>query len=73
MEITCYRDQKVGHESRYLSAANHNLARAILDLDTEKFMFMDSERKCWIGAVWRNFRPGARTSRDQPVEHDALC
>lgn len=55
MEITRYRDQKVGHKSCYLSAANHNLARAILDLDTEKFMFMVSECECWIGAVGRNF------------------
>ncbi len=45
---------------------------AILDMDIEKFMFMDGECKCWIDTAWRNFRPGARISRDQPVEHDAL-
>ncbi|ARO87275.1 hypothetical protein EBAPG3_005550 [Nitrosospira lacus] len=30
MEITCYRDNEVGHDSRYLPAATYNLAITLL-------------------------------------------
>ena len=91
MEITCYRDQEVGHELRCLPAATYNLAITLLArsptgnlfvpiramqylaiLDAEEFVFLDGERKCWIEIAWRNFRPQARTSPDQPVAYDAV-
>jgi len=36
-------------------------------LDTEEFVFLDGERKCWIDIAWQNFRPQLRTTLEEPV------
>lgn len=41
-------------------------------LDAEEFVFLDGERKCWIDIAWRNFRPQARVSLDDPVAYEAV-
>ena len=41
-------------------------------LDTEEFVFLDGERKCWIDIAWQNFHPQARTSLDDPVPYQAV-
>lgn len=41
-------------------------------LDVEEFIFLDSERKCWVDIAWQNFRPQARTSLDDPVPYRAV-
>ena len=41
-------------------------------LDAEELIFLDGERKCWIDISWRNFRPQARASLEDPVAYDAV-
>ncbi len=41
-------------------------------LDTEEFVFIDGEKKCWIDIAWRNFQPQARTALDQVVAYDVV-
>ena len=91
MEITCYRNQEVSHESRQIPAAVYNLAITLLArsdsgnlfvpiramqylaiMDTEEFVFLDGERKCWVEIAWRNFRLQVRVSLAEPVIYDAV-
>jgi len=91
MEITCYRDDEVARDSRYLPSTTYNLAVTLLAgcptghlfvpirsmqymaiVDSEEFVFLDIQRKCWIDIAWLNFRSGARTALDQPVEYEAV-
>ncbi len=41
-------------------------------VDTEEFVFIDGQRKCWVDIAWRDFRSQARTSLDQPVAYEAV-
>lgn len=41
-------------------------------LDSEEWVFLDGERKCWIDIAWRHFRPRARESLEGPVEYEAV-
>lgn len=41
-------------------------------LDHEEFVFIDGERKCWIDIAWRNFKPQARNSLEDPVKYEAV-
>lgn len=91
MEITCYRDDEVARDSRYLPSTTYNLAVTLLAgcptghlfvpirsmqymaiVDSEEFVFLDIQRKCWIDIAWLNFRSSARTALDQPVEYEAV-
>ena len=40
MEITCYRDQEVSHESRYLPALTYNLAITLLARSATRELFV---------------------------------
>ena len=40
MEITCYRDQEISHESRYLPAATYNLAITLLARSAPRDLFV---------------------------------
>jgi len=42
-------------------------------LDSEEFVFIDGERKCWIDISWQNFKPQARDALDQPVAYEAVA
>ena len=41
-------------------------------LDNEELVFLDGERKCWIDIAWRNFKPQARLSLEDPVHYEAV-
>lgn len=41
-------------------------------IDSEEFVFIDGERKCWIDISWQNFKPQARDALDQPVPYEAV-
>ena len=41
-------------------------------VDSEEFVFLDIQRKCWIDIAWLNFRSRTRTALDQPVEYEAV-
>jgi hypothetical protein len=41
-------------------------------VDNEEFVFIDGERKCWIDIAWRNFKPQARDSLNQPVVYQVV-
>lgn len=41
-------------------------------IDSEEFVFIDGERKCWIDIAWQNFKPKIRDRLDQPVAYDAV-
>ncbi len=41
-------------------------------LDKEELVFLDGERKCWIDIAWRNFKPQARLSLEDPVQYEAV-
>jgi hypothetical protein len=41
-------------------------------LDRKEFVFIDSERKCWVDIAWQNFQPQARTELSQPVAYEAV-
>ncbi|MBT9611827.1 MAG: hypothetical protein IV108_01005 [Burkholderiales bacterium] len=90
MEITCYRDQELASETRFLPAATYNQALTLLArsasgnlfvpiramqylaiLDHEEWVFLDGERKCWVDIAWRQFRPQARASLEEPVQYEA--
>jgi len=40
-------------------------------LDHEEWVFLDGERKCWVDIAWRQFRPQARASLEEPVQYEA--
>ena len=33
-------------------------------IDSEEFVFIDGERKCWIDIAWQNFKPQVRDALD---------
>lgn len=41
-------------------------------LDAEELIFLDGERKCWVDIAWRDFRPQARASLEDPVPYQAV-
>lgn len=41
-------------------------------IDSEEFVFIDGERKCWIDIAWQNFKPQMRDALDQPVAYQAV-
>ena len=41
-------------------------------IDAEEFVFLDGVRKCWIDIAWRNLRPQARNSLQDPVGYEAV-
>ena len=41
-------------------------------LDAEELIFLDGERKCWVDFSWRDFRPQARASLEDPVAYEAV-
>ncbi|NWG87254.1 MAG: hypothetical protein HXY26_07065 [Hydrogenophilaceae bacterium] len=41
-------------------------------LDSEEFVFLDSQHKSWVEIAWQRFRPQARTSLDEPVPYEAV-
>lgn len=41
-------------------------------IDSEEFVFIDGERKCWIDIAWQNFKPQIRDTLGQPVVYDAV-
>jgi hypothetical protein len=41
-------------------------------LDTEEFIFVDSQNKAWVELAWQHFRPQARTSLDERVSFELV-
>jgi len=41
-------------------------------IDTEEFVFVDSQRKCWIDIAWQNFHSHDRVALNQPIEYEAV-
>lgn len=41
-------------------------------VDTEEFVFVDSQRKCWIDIAWQSFQSHKRESLDQPIEYETV-
>lgn len=41
-------------------------------LDKKEFVFIDSERRCWVDIAWQNFQTQSRTSLDQPVAYEVV-
>lgn len=41
-------------------------------IDSEEFVFIDGERKCWVDIAWQNFKPHVRDALDQPVAYQAV-
>jgi len=41
-------------------------------IDTEEFVFIDGERKCWVDIAWQNFKRHDREALDQPVAYDMV-
>ncbi|MCB1935711.1 MAG: hypothetical protein KDF59_07195 [Nitrosomonas sp.] len=41
-------------------------------IDTEEFVFIDGERKCWVDIAWQNFKRHDREALDQPVTYEAV-
>lgn len=41
-------------------------------IDSEEFVFIDGERKCWIDIAWQSFKPHVRDALDQPVAYQAV-
>lgn len=41
-------------------------------VDTEEFVFVDSQRKCWIDIAWQNFHSHEREALNQPIEYEAV-
>ncbi len=41
-------------------------------IDSEEFVFIDGERKCWIDIAWQNFKPQVRDALDQPFAYQAV-
>jgi hypothetical protein len=40
-------------------------------IDPEEIIFVDSQYKRWVAVAWRAFRPGDRTSLEDPVAYEA--
>lgn len=41
-------------------------------LDREEFIFVDREQRRWVEIAWQHFRPGERSSLDEPVPYEAV-
>lgn len=41
-------------------------------IDTDEFVFVDSQRKCWIDIAWQHFDSQKRKALDQPVSYEAV-
>lgn len=41
-------------------------------VDTEEFVFVDSQRKCWVDIAWQNFHSHEREALNQPIEYEAV-
>lgn len=41
-------------------------------IDTEEFVFIDGERRCWIDIAWRDFKRRDREALDQSVAYQAV-
>jgi hypothetical protein len=41
-------------------------------LDTEEFIFVDSQNKAWVELAWQHFRPQARASLDERVSFEVV-
>ncbi|MER2512261.1 MAG: hypothetical protein ABTQ25_07570 [Nitrosomonas ureae] len=41
-------------------------------VDSNEFVFIDGERKCWIDIAWCNFKREDRDALNQPVVYDAI-
>lgn len=41
-------------------------------LDTDEFIFVDSQNKAWVELAWQHFRPQARTALDERVPFEQV-
>jgi hypothetical protein len=41
-------------------------------LDTDEFIFVDSQNRAWVELAWQRFRPQARASLDDPVPFEVV-
>lgn len=41
-------------------------------LDTEEFIFVDSQHRAWVELAWQRFRPQARAALDDPVPFEVV-
>lgn len=41
-------------------------------VDSNEFVFVDGERKCWIDIAWCNFQREDRDALNQPVVYDVV-
>jgi hypothetical protein len=41
-------------------------------LDTEEFIFVDSQNKAWVELAWQHFRPQARSALNEPVPFEIV-
>lgn len=41
-------------------------------LDSEEFVFLDSQYRNWVEIAWQHFRPQTRSALDEPVPYDAV-
>lgn len=41
-------------------------------LDTEEFIFVDSQNRAWVELAWQSFRPQARAALDDPVPFEVV-
>ncbi len=41
-------------------------------LDAEEFIFIDSQRKCWVDIAWQHFHSWERNALDQAVAYDSV-
>lgn len=41
-------------------------------LDTEEFIFVDSQNRAWVELAWQHFRPQARASLDERVPFEIV-
>ncbi|WP_018078379.1 hypothetical protein [Thiobacillus denitrificans] len=41
-------------------------------LDTEEYIFVDSQNKAWVELAWQHFRPQARTALDERVPFEIV-
>lgn len=41
-------------------------------IDSEEFVFLDSQYKSWVEIAWQHFRPQARNALDEPVPYDVV-
>lgn len=41
-------------------------------IDSEEFVFLDSQYRNWVEIAWQHFRPQARSALDEPVPYEAV-